>query len=845
MLHLKNRHNLTNMALPIIIAYLIFFSACLNDAPRRIPPIAVKGVLDLRDWDFQQDGPVNLNGEWEFYWQQHLIPQDFTAKAPNRKAGYIKVPGYWKGYEFDGQRLPGYGYATYRLTILLNQPKGSFALRTVEIANAYIIYVDGQKIDSLGQAGTDRETTVPQQFPKIFDFELSSNRMELIIQVSNFHHRRGGIWEVIQLGRESDIREAQKRRLSFDLFLFGSIFLMALYHLGLFLVRRKDRSPLYFSVFCFLIALRLMTTGGRYLILIFPGVSWELMIKLEYLSFYLAIPAFGLFMQSLFQKFSERFVRLLEVIAVAFSCAVVFLPARFFTHTLNIYEIFTLMTVIYGLYVVFASLIQKRIEAYVFLLGFTILCLSIINDMLHVEGIIHTGFFAQFGFFFFILSQAFLLSYRFSTALTTVETQRKELRDTLESYKTEIKERVRAEEAMRESEEKYRTILHSIEEGYYEVDLAGNLTFFNDSLSRLLGYSRDELMGMNNRQLMSTETAKRVYEIFNRVYEAGDPAKAIDWELIAKDGTRKIVELSVSLMRDSEGRPNGFRGVARDITERKKAEEQAKLHQQQLMQASKMVALGTLVSGVAHEVNNPNNFIMLNSPILKEAWKNAMPILEKYYEENGDFIMGGMNYTEMRDNIPTLFSGITDGAKRIKHIVDELKNYVRDNTADLTQSVDINEVLKSAVSLLSNMIKNSTHQFSITYGKNLPLLRGNFQRLEQVLINLIQNACQALPDTRKGLFISVQWIEEKSTIVIKVRDEGMGIAPEKIPHITDPFFTTKTDSGGVGLGLSISARIVEEHGGALHFDSEIGAGTTATITLPVDRQNQSAKGNPE
>ena len=841
---LKRRHNLTIIALPFIIAYLIFFSACLNDSPRRIPPRAVNGVLDLSDWDFQKDGPVDLNGEWEFYWMQHLTPEDFTQTPPIRKTALIEVPGYWKGYELEGKPLPGYGYVTYRLNILLNQPKGSFALRTVEISNAYTIYVDGQKIDSLGQAGINRETTVPQQFPKIFDFEPHSTRMELIIQVSNFHHRRGGVWEVIQLGREIDIRMAQEKRLSFDLFLFGSIFLMALYHLGLFIVRRKDRSPLYFSVFCFLIALRLLTTGGRYLILLFPGVSWELMLKLEYLSFYLAVPAFGMFMQSIFQKFSERFLRFLEILAVAFSCAVVFLPARFFTHTLNIYEIFTLMTVVYGLYVIFASLTHKRMEAFVFLLGFAILCLSIINDMLHVEGIIHTGFFAQFGFFFFILSQAFLLSYRFSTALTTVETQRKELRDTLESYKTEIKERVRAEEAMRESEEKYRTILNSIEEGYYEVDLAGNLTFFNDTFYRQLGYSREELMGMNNRQFMSAETAKRVYETFNRVYETGMPAKAIDWEMIAKDGSRKIVELSVSLMRDSEGRPAGFRGVARDVSERKKVEEQAKLHQQQLMHASKMVALGTLVSGVAHEINNPNNFIMLNSPILQEAWENAMPILEKYYAENGDFIVGGMKFTEMRQNIPSLFSGISDGAKRIKQIVDDLRNYVRDDTADLSQSVDINAVIKSAVGLLSNMIKNSTDQFSITYGKDLPLLRGNFQRLEQVLINLIQNACQALPDSQKGIFISVDRVVEKSIIVVKVRDEGMGIATEKIQHITDPFFTTKKDSGGVGLGLSISAKIVEEHGGTLHFESEIGAGTLATITLPVDRQNQKAKGKP-
>ncbi|MBW2406245.1 MAG: 7TM-DISM domain-containing protein, partial [Deltaproteobacteria bacterium] len=475
MSHLKIRNSLYLIALPILLAYLIFFSACLNDSPRRIPPKAIKGVIDLSDWDLKEDGPVDLDGEWEFYWQQHLMPQDFFSETAPLKTGYIEVPGYWKDYEFDGKKLPRYGCVTYRLNVVLNQQHESLALRTVEISNAYTIYVNGQRIGSLGQAGNNRETTIPRQIPQIFDFLHKTDQMEIIIQVSNFHHRRGGIWEVIQLGREKDIQKAWERRFSFDLLLIGCILLMALYHLGLFMVRKKDRSPLYFSIFCFLLTLRTLTTGGRYLGLAFPGLSWDLMVKFEYLSFYLAVPAFGMFMRSIFQKFSEQFLRSLEVIAIAFAAIVIFTPARIFSHTLNIYEIITLLTVTYGLYVIFASLAQKRIEAFVFLLGFVILCLTIINDMLHVENIIQTGFFTQFGFFFFILSQAFLLSYRHSIALTTVETQQIELRDTLGSYKTEIKERVRAEEALRESEEKYRSILQSIEEGYYEVDLAGNL----------------------------------------------------------------------------------------------------------------------------------------------------------------------------------------------------------------------------------------------------------------------------------------------------------------------------------------------------------------------------------
>jgi PAS domain S-box-containing protein len=837
MLPLNIKDNRHIIVLSLIMACLLVFSACLNNSSRKSSPRAVKGILDLTDWDFKIDGPADLSGEYEFYWRRHLSPSDFAKALPPTKTGFIEVPAYWKDKTFDGRKLPGYGYVTYRLNIALTKQMDRLGLKLVEISNAYNIYLNGEKIASMGQAGTTRKTTVPQEFPQVVNFEITTNQIELIIQVSNFHHRRGGAWSVIQLGREQDIRKAQEKRLRFDMFLLGSILIMALYHLGLFVVRRKDSSPLYFGIFCFLIALRLLTTGGRYFLVLFPETSWEVIYKFAYCSFYLAVPAFGMFMQSLFPKFSKRLLDLVTAIAVVLSGVVIFTPARLFSHTLNTYEIITLITLIYGLYVIFVALPRKPVEAVVFLLGFAILLISTINDMLHVENIIYTGLFTPVGLFFFILSQSFLLSYRFSTALITVEAQRKELRDTLESYKEEIVERVRAEEALQESEEKYRTILHGIEEGYYEVDLSGNLTFFNDSLSRQLGYSKDELMGMNNRDYMREEAAKHVYNTFNSVFATGKPATAVDWEIIAKDGTTKFVELSVSLMRGSESQPVGFRGVARDISERKKVEEQAKLHQQQLMQASKMVALGTLVSGVAHEVNNPNSFIMLNSPILKEAWENAMPILDKYYDENGEFILGGMNYSEMRDNFPTLFAGISDGAKRIKHIVDELKNYVRDDTADLNQVVDINEVLKSTVSLLANMVKSSTNHFSIEYGNNLPALKGNFQRLEQVMINLIQNACQALPGSQKGIFVSTMLDKKESKIVIKVRDEGMGIPPETLMNVTDPFFTTKHDSGGVGLGLSISLKIIEEHGGSMHFTSDIGAGTTVENTLPVDLKN--------
>jgi PAS domain S-box-containing protein len=817
----------------VLMVSLPFTSACQSFHDGKTPPKAVKGILDLTQWSFDNDGPVPLNGEYEFYWKEHVSPSDFSNPS-HRPSIFVNVPGFWNNEVLEGKRLPGQGYATYRLRVLLNGVQESLAMRFLDMGTAFAVYVDGHPLGSVGVPGKDRETTVPRYYPQVMSIKEKTDRLDIVFHVSNFHHRRGGAWEPIQLGEENRLRELWEKRVGIDLFLFGSIFIMAVYHFGLFFLRRQDRSPLYFGLFCLVAAVHHLATGERYLTHIFPAMSWGLLVKLEYLSMCLVVPPFVLFMRSLFSKeFSRLPARLLVAAFFALSLVILFTPARLFSRLLPVCEAFLLITLLYGLYVLILSLKNKREGAAIFLAGVIILSLAVVNDIIRTETIILTGYFATFGFFVFIFSQAGLLSLRFSRALATVEVQHKELIAVNDACRQEIKDRALTEEALRQSEEKYRIILQSIEDGYYEVDLAGNMTFFNDAMCRILGYPRDELMGLNNRAFMSEDTAKRVYETFNRVYRVGQPAKAFGWEMIRKDGTRRYLETSVSLMGDANGNPVGFRGLARDVTDRKEAEERERLHQQQLMQASKMVELGTLVSGVAHEINNPNNFIMLNAPLLVDSWQAARPILEDYYRENGDFLLGGMMYSEMRENIPKLFSGILEGSERIRQIVADLKNYVRPDTSDLSQSVDLNGVVRSALSLLSNMVRKSTDHFSVDLEKDLPLVKGNFQRFEQVVINLVQNACQALPDRKKGIRVSTLWDEANGNVALQVQDEGVGIPPENLPRITDPFFSTRHDSGGVGLGLAISSRIIKEHGGTLKFSSEAWKGTKAEVLLPV------------
>ncbi len=268
--------------------------------------------------------------------------------------------------------------------------------------------------------------------------------------------------------------------------------------------------------------------------------------------------------------------------------------------------------------------------------------------------------------------------------------------------------------------------------------------------------------------------------------------------------------------------------------QRQIAERRAKLQQEQIFQAAKMASLGTLVSGVAHEINNPITSVMLNAPIIQKVWNSIDPLLKKHCDEQGDFRVGSMSYKVLRERIPQLLEDIAEGAKRVKVIVGDLKDYARQAPAEMGDSVDVNVVLKKAAGLVSNLIKKSTNHFSIEYGKDIPVLKGNSQRIEQVTVNLLVNACQALTGSDQSVSASTFYDDGEKTVCIRVADTGEGIPEEVLERIMDPFFTTKREKGGTGLGLSISDKIVQDHGGSLVFDSEPGKGTTVTVVLPVD-----------
>ena len=409
-----------------------------------------------------------------------------------------------------------------------------------------------------------------------------------------------------------------------------------------------------------------------------------------------------------------------------------------------------------------------------------------------------------------------------------------------EELKKEITERMEAEKKLRESRESYRNLFENNPVGIYRTTPDGRILIANPAMVRMLGYSSFEELAKRNleKEDLYLEPPRHVFK--EKIEKEGE---IIGFETKWIGGDNKVIfaRENARAIHDQNGSVLYYEGTVEDITEKREAEEQTRLQELQLLQADKMVALGTLVSGVAHEINNPNNFVMLNVPVLQEMWNSAEPILDEYCKEKEDFFIGQMKYSEMKDSIPILFSGIREGAKRIKNIVEELKDFARQDTSELSPSVDVSLVVKSAITLTSTLIKKSTRKFFVTYGKNLPFIAGNFQRLEQVVINLIQNSCQALQDENRGLLISTYFDETSGKIAIKVKDEGIGMDPDTRKKITDPFFTTKRRQGGTGLGLSVSSKIIENHGGSLSFKSKPGMGTEAIIMLPVNQGDTNAK----
>ncbi len=254
----------------------------------------------------------------------------------------------------------------------------------------------------------------------------------------------------------------------------------------------------------------------------------------------------------------------------------------------------------------------------------------------------------------------------------------------------------------------------------------------------------------------------------------------------------------------------------------------------QLIQSNKLASLGKLVAGIAHEINNPNTFILGNIKIIKEAFTDILPILDQYYHENDELKIARLNYSLFKENIEVLMEDMENGAQRMKKIVEDLRNFAKKDDGSMEDLVEINTVIKNSLRLVSNQIKRNA-ELKLELSNKIPQFVGNNQKLEQVVVNMALNALQALGNKKGLIKISSEYNKIDKEIVVKISDNGIGIDNESCQYIFDPFFTTKRNYGGTGLGLSICYKIIKEHHGRIEVESKVNEGTTFKLILPVNK----------
>ena len=401
-----------------------------------------------------------------------------------------------------------------------------------------------------------------------------------------------------------------------------------------------------------------------------------------------------------------------------------------------------------------------------------------------------------------------------------VQERTEELEKTNVVLRTEIKDRKLAEEALRASEERYRTILESMEDGYFEVDIGGNFTFFNRVLCERLGYAPEELMGMNFKAITDEENGKKLFYEFNKVFTTAIPIRNIESRVISKDGASKIIETPISLIRDIYNEPIGFRGLVRDVTEQKSL-------QDQLQKAQKMEAIGTLAGGIAHDFNNLLMAIQARTEIMITNKDSSHP----------DF--GHL-------------SGIEDSVESAADLTKQLLGFARSGKYEV-KPTDINELIKKQNLMFGRTKKEITIRG--IYEKNLWSVEVDRGQIDQVILNLYINAWQAMPGgghlyiqtenvTLDENYTEIYKADPGKYVKISISDTGIGMDKATQERIFDPFFTTKEMGRGTGLGLASAYGIIKNHGGFINVYSEKGEGSTFNIYLPSSEKEATGEKKP-
>jgi len=449
---------------------VIFLSGCGKD----LKPDIRGGELDLRGIDLS-GRIIRLDGDWDFYWKR-FIPSGEFESAPDKIS--VKVPSIWNDTTVNGSPLPGEGFATYRTRLKVKYSEKTFGIKMIDAATAYRLFVNGRMIAENGVVSEKPASGFPLHRPLTVPFKLDKPEtgddadVEIVIHVSNFHHVKGGLWESVRFGYYDEISRLRDKNIGIEMFLFGFILIMVIYHIGLYAQRREDKSALYFGILALFLALRIPVIGERCVTLFIPDFNWNLMIRLEYIFGFCNITFIGLFEYSLYgNKLPKTGKYIITGIGAALMASFTLLPVSIFLKGKIIYDLYLMLSGFYITVTMFYLAVRGNKGASIAFAGMAALYFTGINDILYTRLIVNTMNMASIGLVAFILAQTYLLSSLFSGAFKQSQ---------IESEKN-----LRQGEEIKAQNDFIKNVLKTASAGIFEASkkMSGTLSLFRSDAS--------------------------------------------------------------------------------------------------------------------------------------------------------------------------------------------------------------------------------------------------------------------------------------------------------------------------------------------------------------------------
>jgi signal transduction histidine kinase len=392
-------------------------------------PAAKKGIIDLRSLDKDKDFSVNLNGEWEFYWEKMLHPYDFEKNSFQPDC-YGKVPSYWTDYQNLSVKTEPFGYATYRLTVLLPQGiQKALAIDLPVFDSSYDIFINGEYYGGNGVPGKNAEESVPEYKKNFFRLRTLTDTLSIIINVANFDHRRGGFWLPAHLGTFSMVQKKLTNSWAWQWSVISLLLGFSVFFLLFYLISKRETEILFFSIATICLAARPLFTS-HYLIGNFTDISWEWIIRFEYLGLLILIIAWVWF---LFIIYPTRHIKLVALIFTSIYSLIavlaLFLPVKIFSYSTILYYPSMIILIVYPIIMSFRGLLKKNIIDILYFIVFFLLLFGGIHDIQVARGkaLSPGGYILTYFILLFVFIQAGLMMYKWIKAFNEKEKLQGEL----------------------------------------------------------------------------------------------------------------------------------------------------------------------------------------------------------------------------------------------------------------------------------------------------------------------------------------------------------------------------------------------------------------------------------